>query len=282
MIGAPASNPRSPSRPTRMSLGNGGRRAIPKFEPRMPGTTMTCGWPSFTPTRSAFRASRTRSRYSVWPKYAASSCRCSPQANIRSISMSVKPNRSYGVTCCAVVPGRLTRSDYARAALSARPLGDQLADGVYHRPPDSGLAPHPAHMPHRRRLRERHHDDTTRIAIGALGGELGKQRDSRARCDHLPQCLQAGSAEVLALTRADPAAHLQRLIAQAMAFLEEEQGLALQVGNLESLALGQRVPVREGHGEGLREELPRLETLEVHGQRQDAQVDVSGLQLLQH
>src|SRR5581483_6249468 len=177
--------------------------------------------------------------------------------------------------CCVGVPGRLTRNDYARAALSARALADQPADGIDRCPPSRGLAPYRADMPHRRRLGEGQDDHAASVAIGALGRELGQESDAGAGCDHLPQRLEAGGAEILALARPDAAADLQRLIPEAMTLLEKEQRLTLQIGNLDALTPGERVALRQRHRKWLGEELAGLESLQVHRQRQNAKVELA-------
>ncbi len=51
----------------------------------------------------------------------------------------------------------------------------------------------------------------------------GSSVDTEAGGDHLAQCFQAGGAIVLVLLHVDATAHIERLIAQAMAVLEQQQ-----------------------------------------------------------
>ena len=56
-------------------------------------------------------------------------------------------------------------------------------------------------------------------------GQLGQQRDPDARGDHLAQRLEARRPEVPPLGRAGERAHLERLVAKAVALLEQQHPL---------------------------------------------------------
>ncbi len=98
---------------------------------------------------------------------------------------------------------------------------------------------------------------------------------------HLAQGLEAGRAVVLLLLHPDATADLERLVAQAVTVLEQQQGLALQVFHADPLVV--REPVAGGHRqrEWLFVERLGLESVERHGQREDAHVDLAGTQLLE-
>ncbi len=73
------------------------------------------------------------------------------------------------------------------------------------------------------------HGEAARGGEGTLRREPRQEREAEAGRDHLPQRLEAGRAKVL-LFRADAFADLERLVAQAMAFLEQQELLAREVG----------------------------------------------------
>ena len=103
-----------------------------------------------------------------------------------------------------------------------------------------------------------------------------------ARCHHLAQRLEARGAEVLRVAHADPAAYLERLVAQAMAFLEQQQRRVLEIRHAHPLVRGERMTLGHGEQELLAVELARLEPLELHGKREDADVELPGVQPLEH
>ena len=100
-------------------------------------------------------------------------------------------------------------------------------------------------MAHRRGLGEGPQHDAARIAVGAAPGQLRQQRNAGAGGDHLPQRLEAGRAKVLRVAHADVAADLERLVAQAVAFLEQQQCFALKIRHPNAVALREPVLLRE-------------------------------------
>lgn len=99
--------------------------------------------------------------------------------------------------------------------------------------------------------------------------------------DHLAQGLETRRPVILLLAYPDPAADLQRLVAQAVAVLEQQQRLATQIFHLHALAVGERM--RGGHGEyeGLCVQWRSLEAVHRHGQREHTDVDLARAQALE-
>ena len=76
---------------------------------------------------------------------------------------------------------------------------------------------------------------------------------------------------------------VERLVAQAVAVLEQQQGLVGEVVELEWLRCGERVAARaRATHERLLEQLARLQAVERHRQRQDSHIDFARAQFLQH
>ena len=72
-----------------------------------------------------------------------------------------------------------------------------------------------------------------------------------ARGDHLAQRLQARRPIVRALAHADATADFERLVAQAVPVLEQQQRLVGEVGDPDAIASGQFVARRHRQREGL-------------------------------
>ena len=119
------------------------------------------------------------------------------------------------------------------------------------------------------------------VPTGEADGEFGQQRDAVPGGDHLAQRLEAGGAVVLLLAQADAAADLECLVAQAVAVLEQQQALALEVRHPDAVVRGE--PMGRGHGEHERLLVQRRlgEALGGDRQRQDAEIDLAVAQLLE-
>ena len=73
------------------------------------------------------------------------------------------------------------------------------------------------------------------VAVTAFAMKEDHQRAADAGRDHLPQCLQAGRTESVAFVGAGKPADIERLVAQAMAFLEQQQVFAVEVAQCEAI-----------------------------------------------
>ena len=109
------------------------------------------------------------------------------------------------------------------------------------------------------------------------------------RGHHLPQRLEAGGAETGLLADPGHPAHLQRLVAQAVAVLEQQQALLGQVVEVQRPGLHQRMPLRHRQHERLLEQRLDVQLLVVQRQGEDravqpalAQQAQQGLGLLLH
>ena len=60
-------------------------------------------------------------------------------------------------------------------------------------------------------------------AGGGRGRDFGDERNARARCHHVPQCLKARCAKLTIFTRMGYGAYIQRLIAQAVTVIEQHK-----------------------------------------------------------
>ena len=89
--------------------------------------------------------------------------------------------------------------------------------------------------------REGAHRHALGAAVGAARGQRRQQRHAGAGGDHLPQRLDAGGAKILLLVHAAAAADRERLVAQAVSVLEQQQRLAAEVLEAHLGARGQRM-----------------------------------------
>src|ERR1700729_2574863 len=80
--------------------------------------------------------------------------------------------------------------------------------------------------------------------------DLRKERDTRTRGDHLRERRKAGRAK-LALLRSGSVADSERLRAEAMALVEQEHVLVVQIARCDALFPREPVPFRERHDEGV-------------------------------
>ncbi len=120
------------------------------------------------------------------------------------------------------------------------------------------------------------------MAVGAPASQLREQSDAGSGGHHLPECLEARCPEILFFARTDAAADLEGLVPQTVSVLEQQQSLALQILDSDGVARGESVVVRHRDSERLRIQLAGLQAFQRHRQRQDAQVDLSELELLEH
>src|SRR5690606_4356285 len=118
-------------------------------------------------------------------------------------------------------------------------------------------------------------------AEGPARRQLRQQRDAEPGGHHLTQRLETGGTVVFAFFRLDAAADIERLIAQAMAILEQEQCLAVQVIELDGRLLRKRAVVRHRHCKRFLVQLARFESVEWNGEREDAELDLSCPQFLE-
>src|SRR5690348_5403076 len=101
-------------------------------------------------------------------------------------------------------------------------LGQFAQETVHRRAP----APEHRDAAARRVVAEGRQVHVRRVRDRRLHRQHRQQRDADIGCDHLAQRLEAGGAETLSLVGAGHAADLQRLVAEAMPVLEQQQALA--------------------------------------------------------
>src|SRR4026209_1100317 len=211
---------------------------------------------------AASLASCDNSRYSPSPKYALSSPACAPERSSATIWSSCKSPMLgmlvSGISCSA----RHRRLD----RVAHRP------DGVCAR---GALAPHGTDGARRDWLREFFDRPTVTGAEWAAGRKLGQQRDAETCGDHLSQRFQARCAIVLAFLHVDAAAHIEGLIAQAVALFEQQQRLICEIVDLHVGALGERIVRRHCNREGLLVQRTRLQAVERHRHRENSPVAIA-------
>ena len=93
----------------------------------------------------------------------------------------------------------------------------------------AGLAPHGADGARRRRLGETPDGQAALRSERRFHREFGQQGDAEAGDHHLAQGFETGRAKILGLADIDPAADFQGLIAQTVAVLQQQQGMAFQI-----------------------------------------------------
>ena len=100
--------------------------------------------------------------------------------------------------------------------------------------------------------------------------------------DHLPQGLETGGAVILRFVHVDVAADFERLVAQAMAVLEQQQGLVAKVVDTDMFARGQPMRVRHREGKRLLIEYRRVQAVHrYHRQRKHTHVELTRPQSLE-
>ena len=97
----------------------------------------------------------------------------------------------------------------------------------------------------------------------------------------MPQGLQTGGAKSVTFAGAGQPAHIQRLVAQAMPFLQQHQGDVVQVVDGQRALRGQRMLARYGEQERLVEQGFHMQLVIVDGQGQQRGVQPALAQALQ-
>ena len=159
------------------------------------------------------------------------------------------------------------------------------ADGITQRAQEAvqcgGLAPHQGDLPARRRIAERHQLDVRRLRDRFVHRQRRQQGHADAGGDHLPQGFQAGGAEAGFFVRAGQPAHVERLVAQAMAVFQQQQGFVRELRHRQRFLPGQRMLVRRGEQERLLEQRLRVQLVVVQGQREQRGIQLALAQALQ-
>src|SRR5581483_6153575 len=117
---------------------------------------------------------------------------------------------------------------------------------------------------------------------GRLHGERRKERDADVRGDHLPQRFEARGAEARFLGGARELTDLERLVAQAMAVLEQQKALIGEIVELEARLAREFVALGDGEQERLLEQEFAVKLIVVDRQREDRGVEAAFAQLPQH
>ena len=111
-------------------------------------------------------------------------------------------------------------------------------------------------------------------AVLDVDRDAREQRDAGARRDHLHEGREARGAEV-GLGRARTLAESERLCAKAMAVLEQEHRLVLEVVERDRLLLREQVRARDRGDERVVEDDRVLEVLHPVHQREQARVQLA-------
>src|ERR1700722_11872778 len=138
---------------------------------------------------------------------------------------------------------------------------------------------HTAAMTEARVLDLRHTAPTVRDGAG-----LANRRMVRPRCEpngdstassgsNVTQSLETGRAKIFGFTDVDAAANLERLVAQTVPVLEQQQCLPLQILHLDARFRAEGVIVRQRNGEILHVKLARLDAVVRGGERHQPHID---------
>jgi len=122
--------------------------------------------------------------------------------------------------------------------------------------------------------RRRREGTDLELTSAVLDGDrdLGKERDTRSRGDHLRERRKARRAK-LALLRSGSVADSERLRAEAMALVEQEHVLVVQIARCDALFPREPVPFRERDDEGVVRDMARGPLADVCLEREQARVE---------
>src|SRR6202022_3069539 len=112
------------------------------------------------------------------------------------------------------------------------------------------FAPDGTNRARRHGLRELPYRESSLGPERRFHGGFGKQGNAETGDHHLPEGFEARGPEIFGLANVDTTAHFQGLVAEAVAVLQEQQSLALQVGYLDGGLGGERMVIGQRDGEG--------------------------------
>ena len=153
----------------------------------------------------------------------------------------------------------------------ARPAVQAARAEFGHRQPDA---------PQRVAVRHRPGLDVRAAQRTGVDRELRQQGDAQTRVDHLDQGREAGGLDRARLVAGVEPTDRQRMLAQAMAFGQQQHRLARQVGEIDGGRRQQRMAAGRGEEETVLEAVERGEARQVIGKGEQRDVDRAALELL--